>query len=173
MSILNMSDHYHKIIFELVRDEDGYPPVSAESMWGILREPNIYEVDNAPYYAYGISKGDYVSTIKKNTELVALNVHQQGGHSTLRVFAENIPDRKNIIKTIETMGAACSSTENLSLFSVDIPGNCEFLEIDKYLASISDGEKIAYEDACLQHKNIDPVRYAECLSLASINNIKH
>lgn len=48
-----------------------------------------------------------------------------------------------------------------------------FFAIDKYLSSISDGEKIAYEDACLQHNNIDQIRYIECLSLASISNMKH
>ena len=168
-----MPRQYHKIIFELKPDEDNYPPVTAESLWGILREPNSYEIDNAPYYAYGISKGDYVSTINKNRKLVASKVIQQGGHSTLRVFAENSFDKKNIIKNIEKIGAACASTENISLFSVDIPNNCDFFAIDKYLSSISDGENIAYEDACLQHDNIDQARYIECLSLASITNIKH
>ena len=72
-----MPRQYHKIIFELKPDEDNYPPVTAESLWGILREPNSYEIDNAPYYAYGISKGDYVSTINKNSKLVASKVIQE------------------------------------------------------------------------------------------------
>lgn len=58
--------------------------------------------------------------------------------------------------------------EGISLFSVDIHTSCVFLEIDNYLSSISDGEKIAYEDACLQHKEIDPSRITESLSIASL-----
>ena len=39
-------------------------------------------------------------------------------------------------------------TEYFSFF-VDIPNGCDFCAIDKYFSSMSDGEKIAYEDACL------------------------
>ena len=173
MSNLDMSGLYHKIVFELKPDEDNYPPVTAESLWGILRAPGIYEIDNTPYYTYGISKGDYVSTIETNGHLTASNIVQQGGHSTLRVFAGNSCSKKSIIDAIQEMGATCSSTEGMSLFSVDIPAECNFWAIDEYLTAISDDENVAYEDACLQHKNIDPPRYIECLSLASISNIKH
>ena len=58
-------------------------------------------------------------------------------------------------------------------FFVDIPNGCDFFAIDKYFSSMSDCEKLAYEDACLQHDNMDQARYIECLSLASITNIKH
>ena len=168
-----MSEHYHKIIFELTPDEDNYPPVSAESLWGISKEPDVYEIDNSPYYIYGVSKGDCILTAEKNGAKVALKIVRQGGHSTLRVFAENDVIKKNIIKKLEALGCICSTTKSISLFSVDIPAKCDFLEIDSYLSSISDGEKIAYEDACLQHKKIDPPRISASLSLASLGNALH
>ncbi|MCO7575099.1 MULTISPECIES: DUF4265 domain-containing protein [Pseudomonas] len=48
---------FHKIIFKLTVDADGYPPVGYESMWGIQRGAGAYELDNTPCYLYGVSKG--------------------------------------------------------------------------------------------------------------------
>lgn len=168
-----MPNHYHKIIFELTPDEENYPPVSAESLWGISKEQCVYEIDNAPYYIYGVSKGDCILTTEKNGAKVAIKIVRQGGHSTLRVFAENGVIKKQIIKQLEILGCTCSETKGISLFSVDIPAGCDFLEVDNYLSSISDDEKIAYEDACLQHKAIDHSRITESLSIASLVSELH
>src|SRR5471030_921666 len=168
-----MTDRFHKIVFELTPDEDDYPPVSAESLWGIQEGDNTYEIDNTPYYVYGVSKGDWVLTRAESGELIATTIVKQGSHSTIRVFASDQKEKSEIIDKLQQMGASCSSTRELSLFSVDIPACCDFSEIDKYLCSIADGEHIAYEDACLQHEKIDPARQAECSSQASIRMLTH
>ena len=168
-----MPNHYHKIIFELTPDEDNYPPVSAESLWGISKESGVYKIDNSPYYVYGVSKSDCVLITEKNGAKVAIRIVRQGGHSTLRFFAEKDVIKRQIIKKLETLGCICSEKEGISLFSVDIPASCDFLEIDNYLSSISDGEKIACEDACLQHKAIDHSRITESLSIASLVSELH
>ncbi|MBP5133264.1 DUF4265 domain-containing protein, partial [Pseudomonas protegens] len=49
---------FQKIIFKLTVDADGYPPVEYESMWGVQRGADVYQLDNTPYYLYGVSKGD-------------------------------------------------------------------------------------------------------------------
>lgn len=160
-----MSEIFHKIIFELTTDEDDYPPVSAESVWGIYQGDNCYVVDNTPYYIYGVSKGD--------GELVVTHVTKQGGHSTIRVYANNPEKKSEIIDKLKELGASCVSNKELSLFSVDIPASCVFSGIDEYLSAISDGENIAYEDACLQHPGISSVRLEECLSLATLPFMTH
>ncbi|PMW93957.1 hypothetical protein C1X59_29170 [Pseudomonas sp. FW215-R2] len=168
-----MSDVFHKIIFELTPDENDYPPVSAESIWGIYKGNDLYQIDNTPYYVYGVSKGDCVQAKSNENELIATKVVKQGGHSTVRVFASDVEKKASIIKTLEQLGASCSSNEEMSLFTVDIPEECNFSALDEYLSSIADGENIAYEDACLQHCEIEPYRMTECLSLASIPFATH
>ena len=73
---------------------------------------------------------------------------------------------------VDEMRGVCTPVESISLF-FNIPNSWDFFAIDKYLSSISDGKKIACEDACLQRDNMDQARYMECSSLASITNIKH
>lgn len=173
MSAFHMTDVFHKIVFELTPDEDDYPPVSAESLWGIYQGENTYVIDNTPYYTYGVSKGDSVCVKSSGNELVVTHVLKQGGHSTIRVYANSPESKSAIIDKLQQFGASCLSTKDLSLFSVDIPAACDFAEIDNYLSSLSDGENIAYEDACLQHPGISSVRLDECLSLATVPFVTH
>lgn len=163
-----MKDIFHKIVFELKPDEDDYPPVAAESLWGIHSNDGNYTIDNTPYYISGVSKGDAVEVKIVGKEIVAVRVVNQGGHSTIRVFASGDEERSEIIARLHQLGATCSVSQGLSLFAVDIPPDCDFFEIDAYLSDIADGENIAYEDACLQHPGIESSRPGECLSLASI-----
>lgn len=94
----NSTAQFHKIIFKLTVDADGYPPVEYESMWGIQRGAGVYELDNTPYYLYGVSKGDWVLTCADAHERIATRVVQQSGHSTLRVFVERESERLSIVQ---------------------------------------------------------------------------
>ena len=56
-----MSDAYKKVLFRLQQDADGYPPASVEGLWAKATEGG-YEVDNIPFYVYGIAPGDIIGT---------------------------------------------------------------------------------------------------------------
>lgn len=157
-----------KIIFRLKEDEDGHPPMKYESLWGIFLDDLSCVVDNVPYYVCGVSKGDTVAVKDVDGELFATSVVARGGHSTLRVFAEDPDTKASIISDLNSLGAQCSVTRGLSLFAVDIPSDADFGKIDAMLASKSDGEYVAYEDACLQHGGVSADRALECESLASV-----
>jgi hypothetical protein len=161
-------DTYEKIIFNLVPDEDGYPSVSTEAIWGLRIRAGEYKIDNVPGYIYGVSKGDVVSVRKIDGNFVATDVLLQGGHSTLRVFIEDKEEKAKVVKEIEARGGRCSVSSAFSLFSVDLPPEVDFQTVDAYLESIADGETIAYEDACLQHSGIDSQRLLEVMSLATL-----
>jgi hypothetical protein len=159
---------FKKIIFRLRTDADGYPPVSHESVWGKNNGKDVYILDNLPYYIYGVSKGDTLLAKSIDSELCAIAVVLQGGHSLLRVFVEQPELKAKILQDLRGFGAICSPTSGLSLFPVDIPPQVNFKEIDQYLSECSDGEHIAYEDACLQHQGIEKKRLLDCVSLSTI-----
>jgi hypothetical protein len=64
---LESENRYVKIAFELVQDEDGYPPDRWETMWAIEIEPGLFSIDNIPFFARGVSPGDVVR-VRKDTE---------------------------------------------------------------------------------------------------------
>ena len=157
-----------KILFRLTQDKDGYPPFEFESVWGFQVTPQTYELDNTPYYIYGVSKGDTIFAIPRDNEMHASQLIYKGGHSTLRVFAENETVRHQVITSVTKLGAQPFSTIGSSLLAIDIPPTTSFQEIDDFLSSLSNGNTIAYEDACLQHKINDENRIKECCSLSTI-----
>ncbi|UVK82391.1 DUF4265 domain-containing protein [Pseudomonas sichuanensis] len=164
---------YEKLIFKLVPDEDGYPPVSTEAIWGERVGVNQYKVDNVPYYVYGVSKGDVVKVENINGEYVVSEVVIQGGHSTLRVYVEEKRRKLEVVQAIAERGGVCSVSSEFSLFPVDIPPEVDFRTIDEYLNSIADDEFISYEDACLQHLGIDSSRVLECFALSTLTSATH
>ena len=168
-----MKGTFHKIVFELTPGKDDYPPVAAETIWGIYSGDGTYTLDNTPYYVYGVSKGDSVQVKSSGDEMIAVRVAKQGGHSTVRVFASDTEEKRKIIAHLHQLGASCSVSQEVSLFTVDIPSDCGFFAIDRYLSDIADGENTAYEDACLQHSDIESSRLGECLSLASLPLLAH
>ena len=97
------SQSLKKITFKLNQDMEDYPPLEFESLWGIQIKPHTYKVDNIPYYIYGVSKGDIILAIESNKQIHASHLLYRGGHSTLRVFAENKSDRIKIINYAKKM----------------------------------------------------------------------
>ncbi|WP_455928597.1 DUF4265 domain-containing protein [Pseudomonas fluorescens] len=159
---------FKKLIFKTIKDQDGYPPVEFESIWGIQITNDTFEIDNTPYYIYGLSKGDTVLATMKNNELFGSKIVSKGGHSTLRAFVEQLDVRQNVRNEIIKLGADCSSVGGGSLLAIDIPPATDFDRIDKFLSSISNDDTIAYEDACLQHNTGDAKREKECSEISSI-----
>lgn len=159
---------FKKLTFKIIKDQDDYPPMEFESIWGIQISENTFEIDNTPYYIYGLSKGDAVLTTTKQNELFGSEIISKGGHSTLRVFAEHSATRQKIRDEINKLGADCNSATGSSLLVIDIPPAVDFDSVDKFLSSIANGDTIAYEDACLQHKTGDAKRESECLGISSI-----
>ena len=42
--------------------EDGWPPVSGESMWAVHVEDEVYRLENTPFFVRGAAFGDLVQT---------------------------------------------------------------------------------------------------------------
>lgn len=159
---------FAKILFRLKQDEDGYPPVQWESLWGVEVGAHRYRVDNVPLYAVGVSKFDIVEATPAGEELIATRVVARGGHSTLNVFVEDGTERRRVVERLKLLGAAVMMPSTGSLFSVDIPPEAGFDPIDTYLESISDGNHIAYGDLCLQHPTCDRLRVQELSASATV-----
>lgn len=159
---------YIKLTVKLEVDEDGYPPVGYESLWGIISSDGLAVIDNCPLYVYGISKGDLVKFEDVNGESFVVMVVKKGGHSTLRIYCNDLVKRDEVCAKLSALGAKPYINKITKLFSVDIPPQVDFLEVDKFLSGLAKNEEIDYEDASLQHVNIEKNRSEECEILATI-----
>lgn len=56
-------ERFVKIVFRLEVDEDGYPPVSAESLNARVEKDGTFVLDNTPFFATGVALGDRVAGV--------------------------------------------------------------------------------------------------------------
>ena len=64
----NPEQNHVKLIFELERDSDGYPPEDREGIWALPAPNGLFRLDNIPFYAMGVSDGDLVSVEERAGE---------------------------------------------------------------------------------------------------------
>jgi hypothetical protein len=81
------TEQYVKVLFELEQDEDGYPPASAETLWAIKVGEGLFQIDNIPFFAYGIAVNDIVSATPEEGVFRYKEVVRPSGHSSHRVVA--------------------------------------------------------------------------------------
>ncbi|EOI5800021.1 DUF4265 domain-containing protein [Cronobacter dublinensis] len=165
---LTSKSEFIKVTFRLIQDEDGYPPVSYESVWLKRNGNGEYELDNIPLYIYGVSKGDVITFQKSNDEYVVGGIAKRKGHSTLRIYINEAQQKESVISALQSLGGHIGTSASAALFSLDIPSDIPFLRIDAFLKSKYDDGILDYEDACLQHSDIDPIRVSECESVFNI-----
>jgi hypothetical protein len=160
--------NFEKIIFRLTQDEDGYPPVGYESLWGIGLGNDRFQIDNIPLYINGVSKCDVVEAKWIDGELRATKKVKSGGHSTLNVFVEDATYSLEVQNQLASLGAVVMKPQFGSLFSIDVSDETDLSKIEQFLVSISDDELVAYGDLDLQHNTVDASRKLACFSAATI-----
>jgi hypothetical protein len=64
-------------------------PYEFESLWAEVVGEDEFVLDNVPFFAYGISRGDQVSATAEGNCFRFLKVTKPGGHSTYRVCLED------------------------------------------------------------------------------------
>jgi len=148
-----------KIWFRISQDEDGYPPVSVETLWMSPVTGGAYRLDNIPFFAKGVSCGDMVSAFPgPDGHLWFDQVVDHSGHSTLRVVVfREVDDKRPLEERVEELRGRFSSigcSTELShlpgLLAVDVPPLVNFSIV---LPLLEEGVMGGwdYEEANLSH----------------------
>jgi hypothetical protein len=128
-----MSTDRVKVLFRLEKDEDGYPPVEVESLWGIRRYDGI-ELDNIPFFAKDVALGDIVTTTTAGDGALEFeSVIRRGGHSTFRILLlqEQGDDPRRTMD--ELIARGLSVEEDAGLLAVDVPPGVALGPVRDYL----------------------------------------
>ena len=119
----------NKILLELKRDEDGYPPDRWESLWADTLEDHLYRVDNIPFYVKGISSGDVISAELIDGQLVFRGLVRPSGNSVLRLYIFQADDVPAARKEFNSLGCESELLNVQRLFAVEIPAGIAFAPI--------------------------------------------
>ena len=146
-----MPDSTHKVAFELIQDEGGYPPVSVETLWASRIGPDRYRLDNIPFYARGVSSEDIVRTEARLGCNVFQEVTEPSTNSVFRIYVSEVSDVPAARALFKNLGCQSELSDIPNLFAIDVPGNVPFGPVGMLLEQGLDQKRWEYEEACLRH----------------------
>lgn len=148
------SGKFVKIFFELEQDDDGYPPVTCESVWATPVEQGLYRLGNIPFFARGVAYEDVVSAVRKDDGTLGfVDVIQPSGHSTLRVIAYEESDAPVLRRKLEELGCDTEQSHIPNLFAVDVPPSVSLEAVKHLLEADNASERWEYEEACIGERS--------------------
>jgi hypothetical protein len=115
------------------------PHGEIETLWATGVAPNQYELDNLPWYAYGVSAGDVVEAQPDAAgQLRMTRIVRKSGNRTIRVILAVTPDGQPTFESQQTLAGilerGCGyEGRNKILFAVNIPAPVNLAGIAQYL----------------------------------------
>jgi hypothetical protein len=143
------SEQYVKLLFDLEQDEEGYPPASAETLWGIKAGEGLFKIDNIPFFALGVAVNDIVSAEPEEGVFRYKEVVHPSGHSTIRVIVYDplaVPAARELF---HQLGCSTEQSHLPRLFAIDVPPSVSLEMVRQVLDAGKQEEQWGYEEACL------------------------
>lgn len=143
------TEQHVKILFELERDEEGYPPASAETLWAIKAGDGLFKIDNIPFFVLGIAVDDIVSAVPEEGAFRFKEVVHPSGHSTVRVVVYEPSDVSAARELFKQLGCSTEQSHLPRLFAIDVPPSVSLDTLREVLDAGKRQDRWGYEEACL------------------------
>ena len=115
------------------------PHDDIETQWANVVGDHLYELDNLPWYAYGVSLGDIVEAQPDSSgQLQFVRVVRKAGNRTIRVILEVTPDGEQTFESKQTLrgvverGCSFEGADRV-LVAINIPPAVDLAGIADYL----------------------------------------
>ncbi len=109
-----------KLIVPVEKSSEDYPPVDFEELWSTPLGDGRYRIENIPFFAVGLARGDLVSATHEPPSPRFLEVLQPSGHSTLRLLVQHEDLVPAVIEKFSQLG--CDSEVTFGrLVALDVP----------------------------------------------------
>lgn len=140
-----------KVHFRLAQDEDGYPPVSVESVWATPTDaPNEFVLDNVPFFVPNATLGDRVSAAAGEGGYWFQEVVQRSDNSLVRIVFFDDAQRQRVTNDLEGMGCSTEYLRAHSILAVDVPASASLVAIQSYLQQEAAADHLDYEEPLLR-----------------------
>lgn len=137
-----------KVIVLLEPDKENYPPVDYEELWTTPLGEGLYRIENIPFFARGLARGDIVSAVEEDEDLIFQEVAEASGHSTVRLIIYNEHAVPAIVERFLNQGCDAETTFN-KLVALDVPPEVSLEDLKQRLDIGYAQGQWDYEEACI------------------------
>ncbi len=86
-SVGGPADRFVKVVFELPRDDDGWPPVACEGLWAVPVTADTVWLHNSPWFVRGVANDDLIRVRRaEDRQLWADERLEWSGYCTIRII---------------------------------------------------------------------------------------
>lgn len=129
---------------------------NVETLWAERVGPDLYRLDNSPFWAYGVSWLDVVEAhTDADGQLVMSRVAEKSGHRTVRVIfdrgADQSPQARAVLDGVVALGASYEGM-NPRYVAIDIPPEADLMAVARYLTE----RAVQWEHADPRHSDLYP-----------------
>ncbi|SRR6266516_3358187 len=134
---------------KIVVDLPNHWATGGEGMWAKPLGEDLYEVQNVPFYAYGLNFGDVVRAVQPapNKKPVVSELVRAGGHRTLRVtFSDSLTESERLehLCSLNDLKASFEGA-NKRYFAIDIEPDGDYEAVCDRLAAWEAQGPLEYE----------------------------
>ena len=131
-----------KLTFRLDVDEDGWPPVAAESVW-CEQEGDYFRVRNTPFFVKSIAYGDLIQVnAVDDAEVVLCRVVQESGNSTVWLYFQGDTAPQQVLAELNGIGCGYEGGAVPGYFAVNVPKNVSMNKVESVLAPLDECGKV-------------------------------
>lgn len=140
-----------KVLFDLERIDEDYPPVSVESVWADEIRSGIFVIDNIPFFATQAALGDTVSTVLKGGLAYYASTLASSGNSLVRVVLFDKTNPQPLRDSLAALGCASELSHINSLIAISVARDSNWEKVHKLLVDGFNQGSWDYEEALLRH----------------------
>lgn len=140
-----------KIHFKLVQDDEGYPPVSVESVWAAIGPSGSgYVLDSIPFFAQRATLGDLVSAREGEGVLWFEEVRARSRNSLVRAVLFEPARCEEIRRALGDLGCQTEWDQPHKLIAVNVPPSTPLRAVETYLDERLAAGWLDYEEPILR-----------------------
>lgn len=138
------------IKFPIEQDEDGYPPITDESVWAQPTTSGAFLIDTIPFFATDATLGDEVNAEQIDGELFYVSTSEPSGNSLLRVVFFDAAFVEDLRRQLNELGCSSELSHVDCLIAVNVPQSASLREVQQLLNAGCDKGQWDYEEPILR-----------------------
>ena len=143
-----------KVVFDLPRDEDGWPPAATESLWAIPVTPDTARLDNTPFFVRGVAAGDLIRVRRgPDGQLQAGEQLTWSGHCTIRILVFRDGPLggtwQQALDMFTPLGVTGEGIARFRIIALDVPPDADLAAVKRLLRHGQQDGWWEYEEGCI------------------------
>lgn len=143
----------NKVVFQLDRDEDGFPPISIEMLNAIQIEKERFQIKNAPFFTPNISYDDVVEAVPTNMagQYTFVKVIEQSDFTSLSIIILDSSMDSLLMDLLRGLDCVIEYGEFgvYRILAVSVPASTDYESLRNQLQSLEDRGAISFAELAL------------------------